>query len=288
MKVPSQAWTTEGAVAMKLRAWGMTWMLAFSLAACGVEATIDGTSEQSLEASLEVVRESLESPIRERFDSALAVVGMSQFDLGSLLAGGTSDAVANVRTALDGLTATQIVAMADSIQAAARAERLTQAREEIAELEAKQAQATQARNELGLFEVQRSRFTVREREYLGAELVIELTVQNGLDVAVSRAYFMGTLQSPGRSVPWVKESFNYSISGGIEPGEAASWNLAPNQFGPWGKAADAPTDAVLTVTVVKLDGADGEPLFGGITWTDRDQERLDALRASVRELGGEE
>lgn len=90
---------------------------------------------------------------------------------------------------------------------------------------------------------------------------------------------MGTLASPGRSVPWLKEKFSYKISGGLEPGEAVNWNLAPNMFSDWGKVEGAP-DMVLTVEVLSLDGADGNTLYS-LTYSDHDQKRLDALRASV-------
>ena len=42
---------------------------------------------------------------------------------------------------------------------------------------------------------------------------------------------------------------------------------------------------LLTVEVERLDGADGEPLFGGSAWSERDQERLDALLASLEGAG---
>ena len=99
---------------------------------------------------------------------------------------------------------------------------------------------------------------MREKEYMGNQPIIELTVENRTGQAISRAYFEGTLASPNRSVPWHKDTFNYSISGGLEPGEKAAWSLAPNMFSGWGKI-EAPADAVFTVTVERLDGADGEP-----------------------------
>jgi len=61
-------------------------------------------------------------------------------------------------------------------------------------------------------------------------------------------------------VPWVEDDFNYQIPGGLEPGEEARWKLSPNMFSDWGKV-DAPPEAVLTVTVLRLDGADGEEML---------------------------
>ena len=124
----------------------------------------------------------------------------------------------------------------------------------------------------------KSRFYQKAQAYgLGNQPIIEITVNNGTGSAVARAYFKGTIASPGRSVPWLVESFNYSISGGLEPGETQSWSLAPNQFSDWGKV-EAPKDAIFTVTVERLDGADGKPLFDAGAFTERDAIRLTTLQ----------
>jgi hypothetical protein len=111
------------------------------------------------------------------------------------------------------------------------------------------------------FEILRARFYKETVGVLGTSRpVIDLTVRNGTEYAISRAYFEGTLRSEGRTIPWLQESFNHGIPGGLEPGETAVWSLAPSAYGPWG-ATDAPTDAILTVTVTRLNGPNGEELF---------------------------
>ncbi len=107
-----------------------------------------------------------------------------------------------------------------------------QALAEIKGLEEKKARATEARANLAKLEVVKSRFYKREG-LLGPEPIVELTVRNGTAHAVSRAYFVGTLASSNRPVPWLTEMFNYSISGGLQPGEKASWDLAPNPYSAW-------------------------------------------------------
>jgi hypothetical protein len=88
----------------------------------------------------------------------------------------------------------------------------------------------------------------------------------------------------------VDEDFNYMIRGGIEPGEAQTWNLAPNSFGPWGSAPKDRKDLALEVVVKKLDGADGQTLFDA-EFPEYKAERLaelekqlEALEAQVRDL----
>lgn len=253
---------------------------------CAPEPAIDTTSEETYEESLATVRASLPDSLRPRFDSAAVVVAMGDVDLGNLfgqaMAGTFSEdqILEDAMARFDGLTGRDVIRIGDSIQAARRAERRRQAEAEIRELEAKRDSAESARDRLSAFIVERSRLLIEEG-FLGEEIVVELTVSNGLDQAVSRAYFHGTYQSPGRSVPWLQEDFNYSIPGGLEPGETAQWRLKPNRYSEWGQATEAPADAVLTVEPYRLDGADSEPLFGGVRWTEADEERLEALQSSL-------
>ena len=101
--------------------------------------------------------------------------------------------------------------------------------------------------------------------------------KNGTSHPISRAYFNGVLASPNRSIPWHEDSFSYSISGGLEPGEKASWSLAPNIYSGWGKA-EARKDAVFTVTVERLDGADGKAIFSVKEFGKKEEKRLGELK----------
>ena len=114
--------------------------------------------------------------------------------------------------------------------------------------------------EMTKFRIIKSRFYL-QKGTLSDDPIIELSVKNETDHPISRAYFEGTLLTPGRSVPWVKDEFNYEIAGGLEPGESANWRLLPNRFGEWGRAPNR-SDMVLTVKVRRLDGPNGEKLFG--------------------------
>ncbi|MFO0601301.1 MAG: hypothetical protein U0228_38690 [Myxococcaceae bacterium] len=162
---------------------------------------------------------------------------------------------------------------------AAEEKKKAEAAAEIQELEKKKLDSEGAKAELAKFVVSKARFK-KVKQMFSVEPVIELSVKNGTDKPISAVYFMGTLASPGRSVPWLKERVSYKISGGLEPGESANWNLAPNMFSEWGKVEGAP-DMVLTVEVLRLDGADGNELYS-LSFDDDDQKRLDALRASLQ------
>lgn len=264
-------------------------VLVLALTSACSEPTIDASTPEMLEASIEQVRQDLPEDMRADFDTAMKVVAMGQLDLGSLFSAGANasrdEVLSQMTGVLDGKTAKEVIKMADSIRAARRAEQIQQVRSEIAELEEKRAAAKAATDKLAKFEVLRSRLRDVEQRFSLAERVIELTVRNGLDTAVSRAYFTATLASPGRAVPWLEEEFNYSIPGGVEPGETVSWQLRPPFTWP---EVDAPSDAVFTVDVVQLDGPDGEMLYSTQQFMEDDMERLSTLRETLEELGSEE
>jgi hypothetical protein len=117
-----------------------------------------------------------------------------------------------------------------------------------------------AKNILSKVEVLKSRFYVDHSNEFMAQPVISITVKNSTPTPLKRIYFVGTLASPKRAIPWVKESFNYEMPGGLEPGETGNWNLEPNALSEWKKGTEAPKDAVFTVEVVRIDGADGKPI----------------------------
>lgn len=253
------------------------------LAAC-TKPSIDTSSDEAMKASVAKVRESLPESKRAEFDQALQVLAFNQLDFASLFKDGmtgTSTTLDNVKSTLNGRTGEQVIDEAGKIVAERRTKEREQALAEIEELQTKKASSEVAKAQLTKFEVTRSKFYKRQRDFLGNQPVIELTVRNGTSSAVSRAYFLGTLASPGRSVPWIKDTFNYEISGGLEPGEEARWTLAPNMFSDWGKV-NAPADAVFTAEVERLDGADSKALYSTQDFTEEDEERLTKL---TREFG---
>lgn len=250
------------------------------LSGCG-EPTIDGSTEESFKASVNQIKNTLPEQKQDEFQEAVMLLSFSQVDFSNILqegASGIESAAQKSRRKLDGKTADQVLSEAEDVLIKRKARERTQSLNEIKELEKKKIEAEQAKENLKDFSVVRSRFYKHKSEYSYIDKpVIELTVKNGTGNAVSRAYFKGTLASPGRSVPWLQESFNYSIPGGLEPGEEATWKLAPNMFSDWG-SVEAPDDAVLTVTVEQLDGPGGEELFSTRGFSSEDAARLENLK----------
>lgn len=255
-------------------------VLVFGLIACS-EPTVDVSSDEAMKQSVNEVRQSLPQERRQEFDQAVQELAFADVSLEDLMAQGQIENVdllrPKMRDRLADKTGLEIIAEAEVLRREREQKQREQALQEIAELEAKRRVATEAREQLRRFEVTRSRFNKVPQRFGRPEPIIELSVVNGTEHAVSHAYFLGTLASPGRSVPWLKESFNYSISGGLEPGESASWKLAPNMFSEWG-TVEAPPDAVFTVEVVKVDGADGETLYDAEGLSEFETERLAELQ----------
>jgi hypothetical protein len=164
------------------------------------------------------------------------------------------------------------------------AKRAAQIQGEIAELVQQEKKAAADAEAIKKFEVKRSRFYFSEGRF-SKDPIIELTVKNGTDAAISKVSFQGVLSSPGRTVPWVKDNFNYVISGGLEPGEETTWMLAPNMFDDWGKVAKDRTDYVLTVRTVSLYGADEKVMLDS-EFPEQKSKRLKQLKESLADLPG--
>lgn len=152
---------------------------------------------------------------------------------------------------------------------------------DLEKLEKKKKDSEEAAKQLKNFRVLRSRFYI-EKGRFSEERIIELTVENSTRRAVSRAYFSGTLQTPGRAVPWMKGKINYEISGGLEPGEQAEWKLNPGMFSDWSHAEEKP-GMKLDVEVIRLDGPDGKA-FLEADFDDDDQKKLDSIKEELADL----
>ncbi|WP_084330478.1 DUF6694 family lipoprotein [Castellaniella defragrans] len=266
--------------------WLAVLFLILPLVASCTEHRIDTSSDENMKTSVAKVRDALPSDQRTAFDDAIKTLVANSIDVkhifASALAGETAQDLAiddfqqRMKSEISGKTGPEVIAYADEVRLKREAQAKTQALEEIDELQAKRRTAEEAKKDLANFIVLRSRFYKEPKRYSSDQPIIEMTVRNDTSHPISRAYFRGILASPDRAVPWLQETFNYKISGGLEPGEEATWSLAPNQFGEWGKVK-SPADAVLTVTVTRLDGADEKALFSTDSFSERDEERLDQL-----------
>ncbi len=276
----------------------LTLLAVTTLLLTGCEPTVDASSEESLMSTIQEIKKSLPEEKRKDFDKAVMTVAFADVELGALMAG-IQDEDTLLKTAkekLDGKTADEIFAKAKVVrerrekerakrEAERRAEQIEQAKQHVAELEEEKTRSEKAESQLAKFEVESSKFYKRKQRFGRPQPIIELEVVNNTDTAISRAYFKGTYATPGRSIPWIEEEFNYQISGGLEPGESAEWSLAPNMFSDWGDIEEK-DDAVFTVEVTRLDGPDGEAVYE-VEFDDEDAKRLEKLKEKIAGLSGQ-
>lgn len=259
-----------------------------------------------MKSSIEEMREGLTDAEKEELAKDMMAVVFSEVNL--LQAGQAPDLFQQqMRDRLNGKNRAEIRQMAESARKRAEASaeeqrkavekqrkvaeekareekaiQIIQIQGEIDELVAAEEKARADAEALKKFEVKRSRFYVAEGRF-SSDPTIELTVRNGTGAAISRVYFEGTLSSPSRSVPWVKDRINYQIPGGLEPGEEVTWKLRPNMFGEWSKAPKDRTDCVLTLRTLKIDGANEKTMLDSEI-SEHQARRLQQLRESLVEI----
>lgn len=259
--------------------------LLFVFTSC--EQKIDGSSEESFEHSMDEIKASLKGEEKENFKKAVAFIAFNNIDLKEVFSGesDSEEIQKSITERLDGMTAKEVIAEAERLRSQLEAKKKEEAKEELQSLYEKRDLLSKNKEKLmTAVTISKERFyKYRPTRYSSPKAVIEFTIKNNLEVAISRAYFMGELSSPGRSVPWIKDSFNYEISGGLEPGEEKKWSLEPNILSDWSDVS-APDDAVLSVEAVGLEGVDGEVLYSLDVFSDTDQERLDEILEKYPDL----
>lgn len=277
-----------------------------AVSSCNKPKTVDGSSEEAMKTSIEKMREDLPNEEKEQLVKdmmAISLEGVNLFEVGQ----NPDFMKMQMRDRLNGKSKEEINRAADEVRkkfeieaeerrrkqeeeekkaeaemAEQRAKMVIQVESEIQELVKAQKKAAEDTEALKKFDVQRSRFYYAENRFSN-DPTIELTVKNGTGAAISRVSFAGTLSSPGRAVPWVKENFSYKIPGGLEPGEEVTWKLQPNQFGEWRNAPKDGTDTVLTITTLSVEGANGAVLLDS-EFPDHKANRLARLRESLGEM----
>ncbi len=255
-------------------------LVLFTISGCQPPPRIDASSEEALKASIEEVRRALPEEKRNRFDESIIILNFKDVDLkGKLLdkLAGRSVTDGNTKGPLHGKTADEVIAEANRILAERREKERKQARAEIEELEARRKRSQEDREQLERFEVLRSRFFKERVGFLGPQPFVELSVRNGTAQTVSRVHFIGTLASPDRSIPWLRERFSYRVEDNLEPGQDGTWRMPMNPFSAWG-TTDVPEDVVLTVEVDELEGPKAKTLYSRRGFGEADARRLTLLK----------
>ena len=174
--------------------------------------------------------------------------------------------VENARTLVDGRSAKEILAIADSERQKANEAALAIYRDQLAKANAAlndvRAEAVAAEQKLAeqkIFlqqvAITNARFTFEKTGFLD-QPTISFTVANKGSIPIKRIFVHGKVQTPGRAIPWVDADFNYSFPGGLEPKETKALNLSPNMFSDWGKVPkEAVKGSILDLTLTSFEDA---------------------------------
>lgn len=235
---------------------------------------IDGSSKENYKKSFEKIKEKLTEEEKEQLDDAMLAIAFNGSEFDDLSSMDPDDFLEDLMKKLDGKSAKEIIEEGQRIIC-------EKEMKEMNELEGKKKEVEVSAKQLKKIEISDSKFYKRQ-EMFGVQPIINFKAKNGLDVAISKIYCKGTISSPERSVPWFSDEFNYSIPGGLEPGETASWSLAPNMFSDWAYAKN-PKGSVFSIEVMQVDGADGEILYTMLEFDEEDEKRLEELQAKYTE-----
>lgn len=255
------------------RALSTAILIAAFASACSDEPRVDASSPESMKASISRMRDSLPSEKREELSNAILSILISKgtqsgnesplANLTAIAAMGDPKRLVEVAGAsIDGMTADEILETSRGLKRERMAAQLSRVEEDKRSLEEEIAlarnQMNEAQQRLAGVKISNARFYWNDDRYM-AKPVIAFTIKNETETPIARVYCHGLLESPGRSIPWVSDGFNYAFRGGLEPGETQKLDLAPNMFGDWGAAeTKGQRGLILTVTVTDFEGPDGK------------------------------
>lgn len=216
-------------------------IFALSIPSMAQQMVVDGSSKEAYERSLKAMVQGMSDEDREAFARGLINLMVTRYPPASGAEGlgmlqFMEPAVEAAYITLDGTTRDEILEKGREIVAA-------DAARTAAEQTPMQSDALRAclQNHVAVANAK------IERASYGRTLSVDVT--NNLPWAISGMRVEYVAVSKGRSVPWQKNDFSISISGGIEPGETRTIRTSTSQF-----PADAPDELMTVVTV--LDVAD--------------------------------
>jgi hypothetical protein len=91
--------------------------------------------------------------------------------------------------------------------------------------------------------------------------IISFNISNKGRVAIRQVYMRALLKAPGRAVPFADNNIDYSIPGGLAPGESKHVALDADTVGDWSSVTkEIARKAVLFLTVTAVEDAGGKKL----------------------------
>ncbi len=245
------------------------------LAACSSDSKFNASSPETTKESISRLKYALPESRRPEFERAIRTILQGSLRTNDPAAE-SAEMTEEVRLSLDGKNAEQIIAEAARVKGEREKQEMNLERQELAALEAKYKSFLDAGDQLAHFRILSSRFYIRRDEMLGEKPVIEMKVKNETHYTVYSVYLECSL-SGAEAAPSDRKKLQYDIHGGLQPGQMSHWYLSPDAFFDW-ENMKIPRKPGLKISVVRIDGPDGNALFAARELSEPEMKRLAELK----------
>jgi len=226
-----------------------------ALGAC--EARVNTSNLEAFDNSLTAMSKDMDPNERAEFLEALAALSLRTTDpdqIHALATPGTMAAFYGAAGDIKGKSAKQIIKLSYQRQIEGLDQEIAAGAQTLQRI---LADRDKNRSVFDKVRIDGARYFI-DRRYLAVPMV-EFRVTNDTDRTISRGFFYATLRSPGRALPWVKDTFSHDFPGGLEPGESTLLRLMP--FGAWEGEFSNRADLQLTIELANFEGVDGVRLL---------------------------
>lgn len=240
---------------------------------CGPK-TLETSSVEKLEKSLDDMREQIELEHRDRLDEALKYLVGDTAIMEDEANPPHPELVLALYEPLKGMTA-------DGMIAEARRRRLEEVQTAVSELEELKVGSEGARVELDRFDLEKSRVYKRNRGFLEWP-VIEFKAENHTDQVIWLIHFRAALLRPGYDEPWLVEEFDQLVLNGLSPGERDLWRIEPEQQD-WVTLVDPHPDFFFILEIMRLEGLGGN-VIAATEWGEIEESRLALYNKTLEKI----
>lgn len=129
---------------------------------------------------------------------------------------------------------------------------------------------------VGAFRVAGTRYRLEAQDTGWSRPYLDLVMENGTALTVTRFTVQASLESPGRAQPWMQQALQVPVPGGIAPGATHTVTLTPSPDSPWA-LANATPDAAMKVRVLDVTASTGQVYLGDGSFSPDDARRLAQL-----------
>lgn len=264
--------------------------MALLLSACKNtdEARINARTQATLTESVDQMRAGITDRVElDKLDLALSDVARFSIDPVNVMneaARGRmptrEEVFQRVKGRVDGLSHDDLMALARSLRSQYE-QRLVNDDKALQELRTRHEQVQSAAEKMARFAVVAADYADKGGKaspWGGTMLHLQLTVQNDLDVPVSKAVMMVNFGPDGSLTPWLSQRVEKTFETPLMPGKKAQVEVFSAFSGPAQGASDI--KPVLDAAVLELARADGSIIASAPRWGQADVTRLNVLEVA--------